>query len=246
MAAPHYPVIRYVSDRVSLDGWLMVRPEGGANISLPSYLKVSVYQEKPDRTYFTILEGAHKGVKASVSTTKGPPYLVESFVYSPAGTVRINLSKQSLWYGAAGPFSAFSGAWKAGAVTYTAIPRGNYLLQIPDSPHQSNRYSAYTQYQTTWFRIMGNGLGPDSSRYLHAGELSDGCVTVRAFHLDPKAKSQPHGFEDWANVPDTQVGGFGFPLPAGQRPPFASWNNIYKYLIKSRGPSDYVGSLVVE
>jgi hypothetical protein len=244
--APNDQKIRFVNDKVTAAGWLNVRPEHGSIMGLPSFLKVGVYDEKPDRTYFTILEGANKGIKASVINSIGPPHLIENVVYSPAGKVRINLAKQSLWYGTSGPFFAFSGAWKSPKETFTAIPRGQYLLQIPDSPHESERYGKFTDFQTTWFRIMGNGLGPDSSRYLHTGELSDGCVTVRAFVLDPKAKTQPQNFGDWANVPDSVLGGFGVPFPPGPQPPIAAWNNIYKYLIRARGKDGFVGDLVVE
>ena len=225
---------------------MAVRPERGDNFSIPSYLKVAVYKEEPVRSYFTILEGVNKGRRASMGRLTGKAGLVERTVPAPAGAVRLNRDQQRLWYGTSGPFFAFSGAFTTPSNVWTAIPRGKYVLQIPDAPHVSNRYGEYTSYQNTWFRIMGNGLGPDSSRYLHQGELSEGCVTVRAFVFDPKAPSQAPNFQDWAHLPDSALGGWGYPYPKGQLAPLALWNDIYKYLINSRLNDQCVGTLVVE
>ena len=232
--------IRYVSNRLK-DGWLMVKPESGPNVSIPSYLKVSVYKEEPDRSYFVVLEGVHKGKRMSVTRAGASPNRIQGIVHSPAGIVRLNRTQQKLWYGSNGPYFAFSGTWG----TYTAIKHGRYTLQIPEAPHLSNRYGGFTSFQNTWFLIMGNGVGPKDGRYLHVGELSDGCVTVRAFVLDPKATTQPPNFTDWANVPDSNLGGFGYPYPPTPAP-LASWTDIYNYLINSRLSDQSVGTLVVE
>lgn len=53
-------------------GWLSVRLEpGGTTVALPMYLQVSIDSRPTDgsseRDYFTIMEGVHKGKKASVS-----------------------------------------------------------------------------------------------------------------------------------------------------------------------------------
>ena len=243
-ATPKKPLIRWVTKDLS-DGWVAVRLDSGGRVSLPSYLKVAVYKEEPGRSYFTILEGVNKGRKASVGQLKGKSVLVDAVVPSPGATVRLNRDQQRLWYGTKGPFFAFSGAF-TGAKVWTAVPRGTYTLQIPDFPHPSNRYSAYTPYQTTWFLILGKGVATENGRYLHLGELSEGCVTVRAFVFDPKAPSQSPGFEDWAHLPDTMLGGWGYPYPKGPLAPLASWNNIYAYLINSRLNDQAVGTLVVE
>src|SRR5215469_18692096 len=97
--------VRFVA-KVPRDNWLLVQFDGGVRQSLPYGLKVSVSREQGGRTYFQVLEGVHKGKNASV--TQGP-YLTTNVVQQPPGQIRFDLAKQQLWYGSAGPFTAFSG-----------------------------------------------------------------------------------------------------------------------------------------
>ena len=122
-------------------------------------------------------------------------------------------------------------------IDFTALR--SYVLQIPDAPHSATRaaYYRYTRYHKTWFRIGRSNAG---SRYLHVGEISEGCVTVRPFLLAPST-SAPAGFED---VPGLPHGATGLPYPA-QTPPTASWDNIYNYLINRRHSDISVGTLEV-
>jgi hypothetical protein len=174
---------RFVA-KVPRDNWLLVQLDTGARQSLPYGLKVRVQREQPGRTYFVILEGVHKGKNASVS--KGP-YLTTHVAHQPPGQIRFDRAKQQLWYGTSGPFSAFSGAFGH----FTQVSPGSYDLQIPDAPHSATRaaYYRYTNYHKTWFRI---GLSLAGSRYLHVGEISEGCVTVRAFAPDVHAAHAAH------------------------------------------------------
>lgn len=239
------PLIRYVDPNLS-DGWLTVLSEHGGRFSLPSCVEVAVYREDHMRTYFTVREGLNKGVKASVMHLSGHSPLTENVIHIGPAKVRLNLLEQKLWYGTSGPFFAFSGAYtNSQGRVYTAIPAGTYSLRIPDAPHVSNRYSEYTAFQKVWFPILGRGVTPSDGRYLHVGELSDGCVTVRATVFDPKAKVQPDIFRDWANISESQLGGWGFPYPK-KLPALASWDNVYRYLIISRLNDQSVGTLVVE
>ncbi len=100
--------------------------------------------------------------------------------------LRFNRTTQELWVNGRGPYNAFSGHFGS----YTQVPQGMHLLQIPDAPHPATRdaYYAYTSYHKTWFRI-----GTEGDRYLHVGEISEGCVTVRAFAFHP-GQPTPAGF----------------------------------------------------
>lgn len=228
---------RYVS-KVGKDAWLLVKLDNGNMVSLPWCLKVNVLQTKNDRDHFEILEGAYKGSKASVSLknkSTGESYLIRGNKHLSPAQVTFNRATQSLSFGGKGPFSAFSGAFGA----YTQIGTGSYELSIPDAPHSATRaaYDAYTNYHKTWFRI---GTSLSGSRYLHVGEISEGCVTVRAFQFDPQ-KPAPAGFTDLPTLPN---GALGLPYPATIAP-LASWTDLYEYLINRRLSDLSVGTLTV-
>ena len=231
--------IRYVS-RAGTDGWLIVTLENGKRESLPHCLKVRVYQQSDDREHFVILEGALKGTKASVRRKgAGDSYLISGIVHRPAGVVRFDRTRQMLWYGGLGPFNAFSG----NSPGHTAVPTGHYKLQIPFAPSAETRpqYYAYTDFHKTWFRL---GLNPIGDRFLHVGEISHGCVTVRAFV--PKINMpQPSGFNDLPAIASSvHRGAIGFPLPSIVAP-VVSWKDIYHYLIAARAYDQSVGTLTV-
>jgi hypothetical protein len=225
---------RFVA-KVPRDNWLLVQLDTGARQSLPYGLKVRVQREQGGRTYFVILEGVHKGKNASVSQG---PYLTTNVAHQPLGQIRFDRAKQQLWYGTSGPFSAFSGAFGH----FTQVSAGTYDLQIPDAPHSATRaaYYRYTNYHKTWFRI---GLSLAGSRYLHVGEISEGCVTVRAFAPDVHA-AQPQGFEDLPNLAQSSPGAIGMPYPS-HTAPIANWDSLYEYLILRRASDQSVGKLTV-
>jgi hypothetical protein len=232
------PQTRYVSS-VGRDNWLLVALKAGPKVSLPYGLKVRVSEVKDGREHFEILEGVNQGKWASVSLKgTGQSYLVKEMTREDAGIIRFSLKEQALWYGRNGPIQAFSGAFKA----FTAVKAGTYDLQIPDYPHGQTRpqYAHYTPFHNTWFRI---GLTPQSSRFLHVGEISEGCVTVRAFQFDP-AKIPGAGFSDLPNLANNVPGALGMPYPA-KLPPVGSWTNVYNYLICRRASDQSVGKLIV-
>lgn len=230
--------IRYVS-KVGRDAWLRVKLDSGGDISLPYCLKVKWEKTSQGRDYFEIMEGPYKGQKASVSQQMpGQSYLVTNLKQLPGGTVKFDVANQSLWYGAKGPFNAFSGAFAA----FTKVPPGTYALAIPDAPHSATRpeYYNYTDYHKTWFRL---GTSTSGSRYLHVGEISEGCVTVRAFMFNPSA-APPAGFSDLPGLATTTPGAIGFPYTSSPAP-LASWNDIYDYLINRRRDDQSVATLAV-
>jgi hypothetical protein len=210
--------------------------EGGGEVSLPQFLKVRVQNKKDGREYFEILEGANKGQRANVSVrSDGGSYLVKTAGHLPTASVRFNRDQQALWYGERGPFNAFSGEFDS----FTRVPTGLYRLQIPFAPSSETRpeYYRYTDYHKTWFRL---GTDPIGSRFLHVGEISEGCVTVRAFVVD-ESKDQPTGF---GGLPKLPTGAIGLPYPS-KSPPIASWNDVYEYLIIRRFDDQSVGTLRV-
>lgn len=219
-----------------------MRPETGANITLPYGLMVKLTDSSGGRDSFQILEGVHKGKKASVKKkAAGDSYLTASISHDTAGSVRFSLSKQELYFGAQGPYNAFSGGGSAG---FTPVPEGSYPLAIPAFPTAQTRtqYSTWTKYHRMWFRIGTNLSG---SRFLHPGEISEGCVTVRQFIFDPAAgPATPSGFSDLPGLATSAPGLIGVPMPS-HRAAAISYDKIFEYLILRRLNDQAVGTLVV-
>ena len=222
--------IRYLTNPNN-NGWVLAVPDGvspaavqadsSKGISLPWCLKVELLQTQNNRDYFKILEGARKGEKASIrrpSATES--FLTAKSLHRAAGIVKLKKSTQQLWYGAKGPFSAFT-------ESTNPVPTGEFDLEIPDAPHE-NYYSSYARYQQVWFRI-----GHTGDRYLHLGTISHGCATVRPY-LPLKSDSR------FVNRSDAELG-----LPAATQP-FAKWDELCDYLMRARkGDNTNVGTLKV-
>lgn len=241
--------IRFVSAIASTGNWLRVRLEDNTEVSLPYGLAVDVTGRTGGREQFTILEGVNKGKRASVVQKAGGSYLVTGLRHLPAAIIRFDSKSQRLTFGGRGPINAFSGSGtgveNGRPVRYTPVPPGVYDLAIPAYPSAQTRaaYGEWTAYHKTWFRI---GLDTRGSRFLHAGEISDGCVTLRQFLYDgrPGANLGP-SFADLPDIAQTSNRGLiGLPLPP--RPVAAiSYTDVYHYLILRRLNDQAVGRLHV-
>lgn len=242
--------IRYVAAFPTAANWLLVQTDKGARISLPYGLKVSFLGRTGNRDTFQILEGVNKGARASVAQ-KGPndSYLTPAIQQLPPAEVRFDSKSQRLTFGGRGPVNAFSGMGsgvEAGRETrYTPVPPGMYELAIPAYPSAQTRvqYGQWTRFHQTWFRI---GLNTSGSRFLHAGEISDGCVTIRQFLYDGQPGTPlPSGFDDLAGAAHSSNRGLiGLPLPA-KPVSTISFDDIYNYLILRRLNDQAVGRLYV-
>ena len=73
-------------------------------------------------------------------------------------------------------------------VGYYPLPAGTYNVGTPDAPHagdMTNYYRAVAPsliHDQVWFPIQF----ADKSRYVHVGNISDGCVTVISLEQWPK------------------------------------------------------------
>ena len=55
------------------------------------------------------------------------------------------------------------------------VPLGSHNIEIPDAPHSlGSGYLGSAKYARTWFRVGNKG-----DRYLHCGQVSLGCITVK-------------------------------------------------------------------
>jgi hypothetical protein len=224
------------------DYWLRVKMSDGEIQSVPYGLKVQRLDSKNGREYFQILEGVHNGKTASVSIQQGHSYLTTEITHRRGGVLlKFDRKSQTLYLNSAGPFNAFSGG---GHMGFTPVSEGTYPLAIPAFPSAQTRreYEKWTKYHRIWFRI---GTDVSGSRFLHAGAISDGCVTVRQFvYNSATGEVPPVGFDDLSKLAKTAPGLIGLPLPSKVAPTIG-WDEIVDALILSRISDEAVALLVV-
>ncbi len=150
-------------------GWLTVRLEPNQKlIQLPFTLKVQWDDTKEGRDYFTILEGVHKGKKASVKRKDdGKSYLKIGPKYK--------LPIKIIYYKNRKILKIDGRSEEYEAIMDNPLPNGTYIIDLPDYPHchLGIKYCDKSNRSCTWFRIRGQG-----DRYLHTGSVSLGCLTV--------------------------------------------------------------------
>jgi hypothetical protein len=180
-------------------GWVLaLKPDNKTKASLCSHTKVQVITKANGRTLFKVCDGPNKDQSLSMSNENAALHLSNHPKDAPAqaeaSLTVIYKKRDTAWYSKARNQTldqqlgslAFLG--KTIEVTlnsdwggsYTPIAVGEYKIRIPDSPHDSNMTAYYRKvapklrYDQVWFPIEhGN-----NSRYVHVGNVSDGCVTV--------------------------------------------------------------------
>jgi hypothetical protein len=161
-------------------GWTQcLRSRDGNWFNLPHYLKVNYLRTANKRDYFIPYEStyANSEFSAARNPKDGSSYLVDG-QHLPAARVVFNPRTNHLWYG--------EGSYEVGPVyaVFTPnpdLPDGTWDLEIPDYDHveYGTPYLSGTPYALVWFRIRQGGSNTLSTRYLHPGNRSDGCVTVK-------------------------------------------------------------------
>lgn len=148
------------------DGWLRVRIEDSKIIeSLPAYLKVRIDDTDNKREYFTILEGMHRGKRASVMLRKdGSTQFISNIQHETIVYATYSISKKI--------FTLKGKKYKTTDYQGAHWGKGLYDIEIPDAPHRGGLYYNIEK-ATTWFRI-----GHTGDKYLHTGRISLGCITI--------------------------------------------------------------------
>jgi hypothetical protein len=96
------------------------------------------------REYFKVLEGANSGKQFSVKLRgPGQSYLSPSVALQGPASVKLVRKKQELYFGAKGPFSAFT-------ESANPVPVGIRDIEIPDAPHV-NHYGGTPSWTTLGF-----------------------------------------------------------------------------------------------
>lgn len=163
--------ILYVSFESTKNGWVWARKEDDKNkINLPAYLKVRLESQDGKRQYFTILEGAWRGTKASIEIQKdGTSYLEPT--NNQIGPVHLlySRSRKTLKFK--------NKTYKVRGYKNDSEPWKNilYKIEIPDYYHEGGRYySDRAKLAPIWFKTAH----PSGNRYVHPGTYSLGCITL--------------------------------------------------------------------
>ncbi len=191
----HLSGILYVNKTPS-DGWLKTHDPSTLKYEyLCKYTKVKVLESKKGRTYFRVLDGANAGKTLTLADDNAKEYLGKTPSISSRLEIVVTYGKyEAQWYSKAREVG-LDQQWAvltAGGLqvnvtmntvwdkNYAPLPAGEYTILLPDNPHDKNmtRYYRNTEpslkYDQVWFPIKYQ----DNSRYIHVGNVSEGCVTV--------------------------------------------------------------------
>ncbi len=187
--------LRYVNE-IGSDGWLQAKDETThALIPLAKYTAVRIVNTYGDRTTFKVADGPQAGKLLSVTTSNANRYLgTRGPVRSPA-EIEVTYGKYvAQWHSVARgqDFDEQMATLKVGGISvqvtmntnwggsFYPLPPGEYDVLVPDGPHNANMTHYYRNtykqlvYDQVWFPVKYN----DNNRFVHIGNVSDGCVTV--------------------------------------------------------------------
>jgi hypothetical protein len=198
----HYTTvdIRYVRLPEDTHGWVDVRLEKtGERRSLCEYTKVAMVKEEDDRTYFQVLDGhIAKGRVVWMNSTSAKVRLQKTPSTESTETLKVRYGRMgdedspfkgrlrqqwaTLTVGGQDITVTLNSVWGS---TFTPIQPGVYRIMTPDYSHAKtsteayrNAYPGKIKANDVWFPIELEGGTGNSSRYVHIGHLSEGCVTV--------------------------------------------------------------------
>jgi hypothetical protein len=188
------------------NGFLNVRLNSGEIVSLAQYCKVDEvkFNHNKTREEFRILEWPFENKLASVSCERIGKSRFAAISYEPQAKIYFNKALGILTIGLE--------LMPAYTSTSNPISSGTHKIWLPDYPHDlAENYLSSTKFALIWFR-----LGDESStRYLHVGNVSAGCVSV------------------------------GKSSSSDSNPKNELWTSIYQYLAKKRMNSKWIGELIV-
>jgi hypothetical protein len=196
LGTEHESSIRYVN-LVGVDGWMQARDDAtGQLIALPKYTKVRVSAPHLGRVSLRVQEGLHRGRMLSLSESNARLHLGAKAPTLQAARITVVYGRHiNDWVSVARrgqqidqQMATMSVNGLTVAVTmnsvwngkFTPLDPGEYEVLLPDVPHRGNMTTFYRDsepslhHDQVWFPIRhGN-----NSRYIHVGNISDGCVTV--------------------------------------------------------------------
>jgi hypothetical protein len=188
--------VLYVN-KVGSDGWLQARAiDSAALLPLCKYTRVTLIESKGGRTSFKVGDGAAQGRTLSLADANALEYLgpkapapspasivvtyakyVEGWVSEARNGQKLDQQMATLQVADISVQVSMNSVWGQG---FSPLPAGEYTVLLPDAPHQRDMTRFYRrvapglQFDQVWFPIQYG----DNSRYVHVGNLSDGCTTV--------------------------------------------------------------------
>ena len=185
--------------RAEASGWLSVRLSRTDQLaSLCEYTRVKIVRETGGRTYFIIMGGfVAVGEEASLSIENAAKYLSETgpdgaatltvtYAGAPAYEVsqfkgRLKQQWANLNFDGQTAIATLNSVWD---ISFEPIPPGIHAILAPDYSHKKISTAGYASATSgmvgndVWFPIGLDGSFSNSSRYIHVGHMSEGCVTV--------------------------------------------------------------------
>jgi hypothetical protein len=184
-------------NKVGSDGWLQVRQrDSNGLVSLAKYTQLQHIESRLGRTSFTVMDGPVRGQAVSLTNANAAEFVgstapvqsparivvtygryTEGWVSEARGGQRLDQQMASLDVAGIRVAVTMNSVW-GGA--YTPIPAGEYAVLVPDAPHDQamtrfyRRAAPGLRFDQVWFPIRYG----DNSRFVHVGNLSEGCVTV--------------------------------------------------------------------
>ncbi len=189
--------ILYVN-KVDIHGWLRILTQANKDAFLPEYTKVQITETKNMRVYFKVLDGINQGMLASLKDVNAKEYLghktpvqtgvIITVKYGEVKKIK-SIAKNETFMQQTASLSVAGISAQVTLLTkvipednrYTPLPVGMYNVGLPTPTHDSNMTSPYRRLiqhdlraDQIWFPIeYGN-----NSRFIHLGNVSEGCVTV--------------------------------------------------------------------
>ncbi len=187
--------------RADNPGWLKIRlavPMTLGDAFLCEYTRVELTREAEGRVFFQVADGSspYVGKEASLSKEHAQQYLSD---VGPEGAATVQVRYVGTPVEEVSPFKGrLTQQW--GELTFkgmtvkvtlnsvwdgrfTPIPAGRHNILYPDYSHANiptTRYARATPGMIgndIWFPIGLNGSLVGSTRYIHVGHVSEGCVT---------------------------------------------------------------------
>jgi len=183
-------------NKVAGDGWLQVRQGAGGLMSLTKYTKLRRIESRLGRTFFEVMDGSLRGQVVSLSDAHAAEFVgskapdaaparivvtygryTEGWVSAARGGERLDQQMATLEVAGIRVAVTMNSVWGG---KFTPIPAGQYAVSVPDAPHKQNMTRFYRtlapglKFDQVWFPIRYG----DNSRFVHVGNLSEGCVTV--------------------------------------------------------------------
>lgn len=188
-------IYRYVN-KVGEDGWVQGLDESSARLPLCKYTKVMLLGTRAGRTTFKVVDGTHAGKVLSMKTENSDKHFgtvapknslieivvtygkyQEAWVSAARGGQKLDQQWAELSADGLNAKVSMNTVWDVG---FYPLPAGEYPIMVPDVPHAGNMTTFYRREESSlkhdqvWFPIKyGN-----NSRYVHVGNVSDGCTTV--------------------------------------------------------------------